>query len=68
MDDGSRKTKVDLPSREDRRKAALKANMARRKAQARARAADTADAGSAVDLASDAAAASGEAEQNNKND
>lgn len=44
MDREPPKPKATTPSREDRRKAALKANMARRKAQARARAAGTGDA------------------------
>ena len=38
-----------VPSRDDRRKAALKANMARRKAQARGRAADAATDGHGED-------------------
>ena len=37
------RVKPAAPTREDRLKAALKANMAKRKAQARARAADTKD-------------------------
>jgi hypothetical protein len=65
MDDEPRKTKTELPGREDRRKAALKANMARRKAQARARAVDLAARQGSHD---GPAAASGEAEHNNKND
>lgn len=41
MDNSKPSRKAKDPNREDRLKAALKANMARRKAQTRARASDT---------------------------